>query len=72
MDVAPSPKVQRDATTAPSGSWLVLVNAQVSPVQAALNDAWGGVFTGAPGTPWHGAPPESANVWPGSGMNSHS
>ena len=47
VHVAPSPTVQLQAATLPSGSVLVLVNAQSSPVQSDVNAAVGGWLGGA-------------------------
>ena len=44
--VAPSPKLQLHPTTVPSGSVLVLVKEQASPVQLCVNAAVGGVLGG--------------------------
>src|SRR5205823_13816409 len=44
--VAPSPKLQLQATTLPSASVLVLVKEQASPVQLCVNAAVGGVLGG--------------------------
>ena len=46
MAVAPSPKLQLQATTLPSASVLVLVKEQASPVQLCVNAAVGGVLGG--------------------------
>ena len=69
VDVVPSPKLQLQATTLPSGSVLVLVKVQLSPVQFDVNAAVGGRF---PGGPWHGVLPASENVCPSSAKNFHS
>jgi len=45
--VAPSPKLQLQATTVPSGSVLVLVKLQASPVQLWVKAAVGDVFAAA-------------------------
>src|SRR5436190_18770400 len=45
--VAPSPKLQLQPTTLPSGSVLVLVKLQVSPVQVWVKAAVGDVLAGA-------------------------
>ena len=45
--VAPSPKLQLQPTTVPSGSVLVLVKLQVSPVQVWVKAAVGDVLAGA-------------------------
>src|SRR6184192_1217867 len=45
--VAPSPKLHLHPTTVPSGSVLVLVKLQASPVQVWVNAAVGGVLAGA-------------------------
>src|SRR2546429_9564663 len=44
--VAPSPKLQLHPTTVPSGSVLVLVKLQASPVQVWVKAAVGGVLGG--------------------------
>jgi len=44
--VTPSPKLQLQATTLPSGSVLVLVKEHASPVQLRVNAAVGGVLGG--------------------------
>ena len=46
VDVAPSPNVQLQDATLPSGSLLVLVNEHASPVQLRVNAAVGGWLDG--------------------------
>src|SRR5437660_2193092 len=48
--VAPSPKLQLQPTTLPSGSVLVLVKEHASPVQLDVKVAVGGVLGGEIGT----------------------
>ena len=68
MEVLPSPRLQLQAATLPSGSMLVSVKWQVRPVQLDVNDAAGGWF---PGGPWQGAVPVSEKTWPASEKNLH-